>query len=276
MSAADIPQAASVALAAFEIDADEPEIHSRWQRNIGYRLSTDPGGSFVTEHQGAVVGVAQALVRERLWILSMLTVSPTLPRTGGGDGRALMKAGLAYGRDTEAGIIMASNDPRALRLYGSSGFALEPTFEAQGRIDPDRIPALDPDITQVSAAQIPELAPISRALRGAAHTQELENAVNDGASIFRLRDSGFVLTIPERGVAALAARDEAAATALLWHGLAHLKDDALTTVDFITARQQWAIEVLLAARLPFKSLGAIAVRGYPGPLWPYIPSPPYG
>jgi hypothetical protein len=161
-------------------------------------------------------------------------------------------------------------------LYGSFGFALEPAFEAQGKVDPDRIPATDPDITPVSVPQIPELAPISRALRGAAHTQDLENAVNGGAALFRLGDRGFVLTISGRGVSVLAARDEAAATALLWHGLAHVKDDAETTVDFITGRQQWAIEVLLAARLPFKSLGAIAVRGNPGPLWPYIPSPPYG
>lgn len=142
MSEADIPQAASVALAAFEMDAADPAVHSRWQSSIGYRLATDPGGSFVSDQEGAVVGVAQALIRERLWILSLLSVSPTLRRPGGGDGRALMNAALAYGREIEAGIIMASNDPRALRLYGSSGFALDPAFEAQGKVDPDRIPGL--------------------------------------------------------------------------------------------------------------------------------------
>ena len=276
MSETDIPQAASVALAAFEMDAADPAVHSRWQQSIGYRLASDPGGSFVSDQAGEVVGIAQALIRERLWILSLLTVSPTLRRPGGGDGRALINAALAYGAEIDAGIIMASNDPRALRLYGSSGFALEPTFEAQGRVDRDRIPRTDPDITQLSVREIPELAPISLALRGAAHTRDLENAVNGGASLFRLRDRGFVLTMPGRGVSALAARDEAAASALLWHGLAQLADDDETTINFITGRQQWAIEVLLAARLPISSRGAIAVRGRPGPLWPYIPSPPYG
>jgi ribosomal protein S18 acetylase RimI-like enzyme len=205
MSQADIPQAAIVALTAFEMDAADPDVHSRWQKSLAYRLATDPGGSFVSEHQGAVVGVAQALIRDRLWILSLLSVSPTLERPGGGDGRALINAGLAYGRDTAAGMIMASNDPRALRLYGSSGFALEPAFEAKGRVDPDRIPRTDPDITQVAVAAIPELAPISRALRGAAHTQDLENAVNGDASLFRLRDRGFVMTTRGRGVSLLAA-----------------------------------------------------------------------
>jgi GNAT superfamily N-acetyltransferase len=276
MGEADIAQAAAVSTAAFNMDISEPDVLRRWASSVRYRFESDPGGSFVTEHEGSVVGVAQAMIRERLWILSLLTVSPTLQRPGGGHGRALLNAALTYDRGTEAGMIMASNDPRALRLYGSSGFALHPTFEAKGKVDPDRMPEPDPAITVVRADQILTLAPISRALRGAAHTRELELGLGNGATIFRLEDRGFVVASRGRGVSTLAARDEQAATALLWRALAHLQNDAETEISFITDDQQWAIDVLLLARLPFQSYGAVAVRGNPGPLAPYIPSPPFG
>jgi predicted N-acetyltransferase YhbS len=274
MTEADVAQAAEVAAAAFEIDVNDPQARAGWEWRMRRLREGDPEGAFVTEHEGEVVGVAQALIRERLWILAMLTVSPTLQRTGGGDGRALVNAALGYDRGTEAGLIMASNDPKALRLYGSSGFTLHPTFEARGKVDANRIPALHPDITEVPPDQIQALAPISRAVRGAAHTQDFEIAFNRGATIFRLHDRGFVVAMPGRGVWALAALDEQAAAALLWRGLSHVKDDAETEVGFITGAQKWAIDVLLAARLPFQSHGAIAVRGNPGPLTPYIPTPP--
>jgi len=272
MTEADVPQAAAVTIAAFEIDASSPAAQATWEWRARYLLEQDPHGAFVTEHQGVVVGVAQAVIRERLWILALLTVSPTLERPGGGDGRALLNAALAYDRDTEAGLIMASNDPRALRLYGSSGFALRPTFQATGKVDAGLIPPLHPDITEVPADQLHTLASISRAVRGAAHTQDFALALNRNGTIFRLGDRGFVVAIPGRGVWALAALDEEAATALLWRGLAHVQDDAKTEIIFITADQQWALKVLLAARLPFESSGAIAVRGNPGPLTPYIPT----
>jgi hypothetical protein len=274
MTESDVAQVVTVATAAFEIDLSDPKRRAGWEWRTRRLLESDPGGAFVTEHDGAVVGVAQALIRERLWILALLTVSPTLERPGGGDGRALVNAAMRYDRDTEAGIIMASNDPKALRLYGSSGFALTPTFEARGKVDPSRIPAPHPDITEVPLEQIDTLAPISRAVRGAAHTQDLPIAFKRGATVFRLKDRGFVVAMPGRGVWALAALDEQAAMALLWRGLDHVKDDAETEISFITGAQQWAIEVLLAARLPFQSSGAIAVRGNPGPLTPYIPTPP--
>jgi GNAT superfamily N-acetyltransferase len=274
MTESDVLPALSVTAAAFKLDLSEESERAGWEWRIRHALRTDPEGAFVTEHEGAVVGVAQTVIRDRLWILSLLTVSPALQRAGGGDGRALVNAALAYDRDTEAGLIIASNDPRALRLYGSSGFALHPTFDARGKVDPSRIPALHPGITEVPPEQIETLAPISRAVRGAAHTEDFALALNRGATVFRLEDRGFVVAIPGRGVWALAALDEQAATALLWRALDHLKDDAETEISFITGKQQWAIEVLLAVRLPFQSYGALAVRGNPGPLTPYIPTPP--
>jgi hypothetical protein len=96
-----------------------------------------------------------------------------------------------------------------------------------------------------------------------------------GSSIFRLDDRGFVVTTPGRGIWALAARDEEAATALLWHGLAELQEEPTIDIGWISGSQQWAIDVLLTARLSITSYGALCTRGAIGPLYPYIPSPPF-
>jgi predicted N-acetyltransferase YhbS len=273
MTEADIATVATVSAEAFELEVDTVAARRNWQARIRHSLRTDPEGSFVSERDGTVNGVAQAVIREGLWILSLLTVSPTLGR--GGEGRALMRAALGYDRDTHAGAVIASNDPRALRLYGSSGFRLEPTFEVTGQVDATLIPELHPGIVEVAPIELGTLAPISRHVRGAAHTLDFGVALMRGASVFRLDDRGFVVTTPGRGVWMLAARDDDAAQALLWYGLYQLRDERRIDIAFVTGQQQWAIDVFLAAKLPFKSYGAVATRGDLGPLYPYIPSPPF-
>ncbi len=273
MTVADIPRAATVSAEAFELDLGIPGARRHWEARIRHSLLTDPEGSFVSERDGILAGVAQAVIRERLWILSLLTVSPTVSQ--GGEGRALVRAAVGYDRDTDAGIIMSSNDPRALRLYGTSGFRLEPTFQATGSVDAALIPELHPSITEVPPGELETLAQISRAVRGASHTLDFGVALIRGASVFRLEDRGFVVTTPGRGIWMLAARDDNVAQALLWYGLHQLKDERRIEISFVTARQQWALDVLLAARLSFKSYGAIGTRGALGPLHPYIPSPPF-
>jgi predicted N-acetyltransferase YhbS len=273
MTEADIPRAATVSAEAFELDLAFPGARRLWEARIRHSLLTDPGGSFVSERDGILAGVAQAVIRERLWILSLLTVSPTVSQ--GGEGRALVRAALGYDRDTDAGVIIASNDPRALRLYGTSGFRLDPTFQVTGSVDATLIPELHPDITEVPPADLETLAPISRAVRGAAHTLDFGVALIRGASVFRLGDRGFVVTTPGRGVWMLAARDEDAAQALLWYGLHQLKNERRIEIGFVSGQQQWALDVVLAARLSFRAYGAIGTRGVLGPLHPYIPSPPF-
>jgi predicted N-acetyltransferase YhbS len=273
MTDADIPQAATVSAEAFEIDIGTPASRRHWEARLRHSLRTDPEGSLVTESDGVITGAAQAVIRDRLWILSLLTVSPSAGR--GGEGRALVRAALEYDRDVDAALIIASNDPRATRLYGSSGFRLEPTFKATGTVDPTLIPDLHPGIVEVSPSELETLAPISRAVRGAAHTRDLGLALSRGSSVFALEDRGFVMTMPGRGVWLLAARDEQAATDLLWHALGHLSEEPRIVIDFVSGAQQWALQVFISARLSFHSYGAICTRGDVGPLHPYIPSPPF-
>jgi predicted N-acetyltransferase YhbS len=270
---ADVAQVATVTAEAFETEINSPLRRSIWEQRLRSSLVSDPGGSFVSERAGRLTGAAQAVIRERLWILSLMAVSPTLGI--GGEGRALMQAALGYDRGCDGGLIISSDDPRALRLYASSGFALEPTFRATGVVDQASLPAPHPGITPVDPEQLSTLGPISLATRGAAHTPDLEVARFAGASFFQLEERGFVVTYPGRGIWMLAATDEQAATALFWHGLGQIQDEPEVEIGWISGRQHWALDVCLAARLSFSTYGAIGTCGEVGPLYPYIPSPPF-
>jgi len=272
MTEDDIHQVAIVTAEAFETDISTDAARWGWEQRLLHSLRTDIDGSFVSERDGIVTGAAQAVIREQLWVLSLMAVSPTLG--AGGEGRALMQAALGYDRGCAGGLIVASADPRALRLYASSGFALEATFKATGTVDLTLMPARHPAITPVPRAELDTLGPISRAARGAAHTPDLEVALFRGSSISRLEDRGFVVTMPGRGVWALAARDEQAAAALLWHALDEAQGESID-IGWISGRQQWAIDVLVAARLSITNYGGLCTRGAVGPLHPYIPSPPF-
>jgi hypothetical protein len=71
----------------------------------------------------------------------------------------------------------------------------------------------------------------------------------------------------------LVARDEEAATILLWNALA--LTDGEVSVRWITGEQQWAIDVIVRARVPLVAYGALCVRGTPGPLRPFLPTAPF-
>jgi hypothetical protein len=219
-----------------------------------------------------VIGVAQAICRERLWCLSLLSVQPGVQ--SGGAGRALLERALGHDAGTDCGLIVSSNDPRALRLYALAGFSLLPTFQAEGAVDRRALPRRDPRIRNCDA-DLERLASISREVRGASHTRELEYVVRRGARVMRLEDRGYVVAQPGRGVWLLAARDEEAAAALLWSGLELGADEKRPCIGWITGGQGWAIDVAVQARLRITAYGALAVRGHPGPLRPFIPSAPF-
>ena len=82
-------------------------------------LATDPGGAWVAERGGRVVGCSLGIVREGLWGLSLLVVGPDAQ--SGGVGRELLARAWEYGRDARGWIVLASRDPRALRSYARLG-----------------------------------------------------------------------------------------------------------------------------------------------------------
>ncbi len=270
----DLPEAAEVSAGAFGFDISDPVTARRWQQRLAHLVGTDPGGGFVAERDGRMIGIAQALRRERLWCLSLLAVSPDAQSAGAG--RALLKHTLSYGTGTGGGLIIASNDPRALRLYGLAGFSLRPTFQAEGALDRRALPLLHPGMREAGDSDLEALAAISREVRGAPHTSELTFALSRGSRLLRLGDRGFSVTQPDHGVWLLAARDEEAARALLWSALEGVAHTERPIVRWITGEQGWAIDVALRAGLRLSAYGALGVRGEPGRLWAFIPSAPFG
>lgn len=269
----DLEVAAAVAAAAFDLDISQPAAAARWQARIAYGLETDPHGAFVAELGGEIVGVAQAIERERLWCLSLLAVGPRAQSSGAG--RALMERALTYATDsTDIGLIPSSSDPRALRLYALSGFALLPTFEVAGALDRAALGQPRGEVHAAGREDFESLAPISREVRGAPHTLELEFAIRMGMRVLRVGDRGFAVVWPGRGVWLLVARDDGAASQLLWAALA-MAGAEHPAVRWITADQQWAIEIVVRAGLRLVPYGALCVRGRPGTLRAYLPSGPF-
>ena len=272
MRTGDIGAVSRLTAAAFSRELGDELAERRWRERIGYPFTTDPDGAFVAELDGRVIGVAEAIVRERLWILSMFAVQPGIQ--SGGAGRALLEQAVGYGHETDAGLIVSSNDPRALRLYARAGFALQPTLRADGEVDRRALPRPHRGIREDDRADdLESLAALARAIRGAPYTEELRYALGRDARLLRLGDRGFAVVYEDGSLWLLVASDEEAATALLWHALAMA--DGPTRVRWITGAQQWAIDVLVRARLQLTAYGALCVRGTPGTLQPFVPSVPF-
>lgn len=273
MELSDVAEAASVAAASFEIDISLPAAAERFRERLAHLLRTDPDGAFVAERGGQMVGAAQAMVREDLWCLSLLAVGPG--EQSAGAGRALMEAALRYGNGASAGLIVGSNDPRALRLYGRAGFTLHPTFEAAGPLRRRRLPRPHPEVREDDASDLEALEPISREVRGAPYTPELELSLRQGGRLLRMGDRGFTVAHPSFGVWLLVARDDEAAAALLWAALELAGELDHPCLRWITGEQEWAIRVALDAGLRLSATGALCVRGNPGTLRPFVPSGPF-
>jgi GNAT superfamily N-acetyltransferase len=238
---------------------------------VGHLIRTDPGGSWVAEAGGLVVGAALGLVREGVWGLSLLVVHPAHQEAGLGG--ALLDAALAHGRDCRGWIILASSDPRALRLYASRGFDLRPAVGAVGVPEKGALP--DPGEVRRGTDDDHELCDrVSRAVRGAAH----------GSDIAALRaTNGTLLVDPGRGFVVhrsgtpklLAALDSDSAARLASAALRAAPEGAEVDFQPLTAGQDWAVRVALAARLRLRPWGPVFIRGELGPLAPYIPSGSY-
>jgi GNAT superfamily N-acetyltransferase len=268
MLADDLEAAVGVTAAAFSRDLGDGVVARRWRERIAYPWQTDPEGAFVAELDGRVIGIAQAIVRERLWCLSMLAVEPGIQSAGAG--RGLMERAVGYGRAADPGLIVSSNDPRALRLYADSRFALHPTFEASGVVDRHRLPRLGERVREDDGGDLEAVAALTRAVRGAPYTSELRFALAQGGRLMRIGDRGFAAVNAEGLLWALVARDEEVASALLWNALGLAEGPA--RVRWITGAQQWAIDIAARAGLRLMAYGALCVRGTPGPLAPFLPN----
>ncbi len=237
---------------------------------IGQLIERDPGGAWVTERDGELVGAALAIDRDGLWGLSLLVVDPL--HQSAGVGRELLARALEYGGGGRRGaIILASPDARALRAYARAGFAPHPSFRAQGRPKPAEPPA---DVRAGGAGDFPLVERVDLAVRGAAHGGDIEAMMRADCRLLVAADRGYVMVGPG-GVRLLAALDEAAAADLLRAALAAAPAGEDVNVEWLTARQDWAVAPVLDAGLSLENDGAVFVRGDVGPFRPYLPSGAY-
>ncbi len=264
MTTADTDAVIDLTVAAWG-GRDRPSMRVR----VDHLIATDPGGAWVTtDDDGGVDGAALALVREDLWGLSLLIVRAD--RQSAGRGGELMRAATAYGADAAAGIIMSSEDPRAIRSYWRAGYALRPVFDASGTVR-TRPPA-DPAVREARWPADRDLVDgVSRDVRGAAHGPDIDAMLRQNRRLL-VHDGGGFTMVDDTKVFVVAARDDRVAAALLRTALS---DMATAKVDFLDALQDWAIDITLGAGLELVPAGATCVRGAVGPMRPYIPSGAY-
>jgi GNAT superfamily N-acetyltransferase len=233
-------------------------------------IETDPGGAWVAEEDGRVVGAALAIEREGVWGLSLLVVLPD--RQSRGVGRALLERALTYaGGGRRGGIILASPDQRALRAYARAGFDMHPCMDAGGR---PHVAEPPPGVRDGDERDLPLTEAVDRAVRGAAHGSDIAAFLEVGRRLLVVPERGYAVLGPD-SVHLLAALDEEAARDLLLAALAAVPGGKDYRVEWITSAQGWTVQPVLDAGLALKPGGAVFVRGDVGPFTPYLPSGAY-
>ncbi|HEY6622572.1 MAG TPA: GNAT family N-acetyltransferase [Acidimicrobiales bacterium] len=260
------------------ITATSIQNERRRQNRTRHFLGTDPGGSWVADDEGTIVGMSQATVREGYWLLSQLGTIPG--RQGRGLGRELLRLALSHGDPESPGTIQCSRDPKAMALYSNFGFSLHPVVAAWGHLRPGAV-TRPPDVTRFEADQVTEsqldvVTAIDRQVRGSARTIDIEMMLSEQGNRLLLHgDQAYAVAKDER-IVTLGARTEESAALVLRTMLAESPEGETIEVNWLTSAQQWAIRVLTQAGIELQPYGPVMVRGMSGPPTPYIPSGGYG
>lgn len=279
MTLDDVPAAERVSDEGFlELDSrtrrlTDPEPSRRtdahravWTERTSHLVRTDPGGCWVAEDAGRVVGMATSFRREVVWCLATYAVLPG--HQGRGIGKPLLAAALQHGQACTRGMLSASSDPRATRLYRQAGFDLHPQMYLTGSVDRSAIPVLE-KVREGSAGDVELMDSLDRRLRGAGHGPDHELMLRTWRLLVSdtTTGSGYAY-VDERGrLGLLAASDRRTATRLLWAALAD--GPAQATVPHVTGANQWVLDVGVAARLDVHQEGYLGLRGMKPPT-PYV------
>jgi len=284
MTAADVAAAERLSSAAYyELDLRThqrswpdpsprpPERAERWHLRTEHLLRTDPGGCWVAEQGGELVGFATSLTRELMWILGSYAVRPGLQ--GHGIGRALLDAALHHGRGCLRGMLNASSDPKALRRYALAGFTLHPQLLLWGPVDRSLLPVIE-YVREGTDGDRDLMDSLDRRTRGAAHGPDHDVLATELRLVVTDRPTGSGYAYVNQGGApvVLAASSRRAATALMWEALAASDPQQPVEVGHVSPANGWAVDVAIAARLDVHTRGFLALRGMKEPT-PYLPHP---
>ncbi len=246
-----------------------PEARNQhWMHRTGRALVTDPGGCWVAEVDGEVVGGAVSRVRELMWLLASFAVRPD--QQGRGIGTQLMAAALHHGRGCLRGMFASSADPGAVRRYRLAGFDLHPQMMLTGVVDRSEIPVVD-RVREGTAGDIDLLNSVDRQTRGAAHLSDHELLLAQ----FRLvvtdhsTGAGYAYVDADGAPTLVAATNRRTASSLTWEALASSRPGEAVSVHHVTAVNAWALDVGLAARLSIHQSGYLCTRRMVPPT-PYL------
>jgi GNAT superfamily N-acetyltransferase len=279
MQPADVPAAERLSNESFlELDRrtfrrDWPEPEPRaaahaasWVRRSLHFLETDPGGCWVAEDDTGMVGMATSFVRDKTWCLATYAVRPGVQSRG--IGRQLLAASMHHGRGCLRGMLSASSDPKAVRLYRLSGFTLHPQMFLMGTVDRSAIPVIE-KVREGSVADTDLMDSIDRQVREAAHGPD--HQLMQGMWRWIVSDtttgSGYAYLSENGRLQLLAATNRRTAARLLWTALADGGTEQ--TISHVTAANEWAIDIGIAARLELHTEGYLALRGMKPPS-PYV------
>jgi hypothetical protein len=165
-------------------------------------------------------------------------------------------------------MLSSSSDPRAVRRYRLAGFSIHPQMFLTGTVDRTAIPMID-KVREGSAGDIDLLDSVDRHTRGAAHGSDHQVMLG----FWRLivsdtgTGSGYAYLDADNSVQLLAATNRRTAARLLWTALADAPGE--TSVFHVTAANEWAIDVGIAARLEVHQDGYLALRNMRPPT-PYL------
>jgi hypothetical protein len=203
-----------------------------------------------------------------MWILSSFAVAPDAQ--GRGVGTQLLAAALHHGRGCLRGMFAASADPAAVRRYRLAGFTLHPQMFVTGTVDRDALPLVE-RVREGSAGDIDLLDSVDRQTRGAAHLSDHEALLEQ----FRLlvcetsSSQGYAYVSGDGSPVLVAATTRRTATDLVWEAFGSSAPGSTVSLHHITAANQWAIDVGLAARLSVHTSGYLCLRGMKPPA-PYV------
>lgn len=254
----------------FQRDWPDPErrtpSHSKtWMTRTRHFLKHDPGGCWVAEDDGELVGFATSFKRELMWVLATYAVRPGLQ--GQGIGAQLLAAAMQYGQGCLRAMLSASSDPKAVRRYRLAGFSLHPQMFLSGVVDRSALPVVE-KIRDGNAADFDLMDSIDRQTRGAAHGPDHELLLADTARLVvadRTTGSGYAYVTDSGVPTLLAATNRRTATDLLWESLASSPDGTSVRIGRITTANEWAVDVGMAARLDLHQSGYLALRNMKPP-----------
>ncbi|MFR9722324.1 GNAT family N-acetyltransferase [Streptomyces sp. MS19] len=242
------------------------------QRVTRHFAAADPEGCWLAEDAaGRPVGAALAGRRDTLWGLTLLAVVPEAREKG--VGTELLRRSMAYARGALRGMVCAGTHPIAVRVFRRAGFALHPLMRMTGPVDASRLTVPDGPAIEGGAVHRDLMDSVDRRLRGSAHGPDHEELLRHCRVVVAddLAGSGYCYLDGEGGVELLAATSRRIAVRLLASALHSLPPGATASIPRLTAEQEWAVDVGLAAGLSLHTGGFLCLRGMRPPR-PYIPS----